>query len=416
LNEEPTTWSTGRVTALAMDLAGAAGGPELCSLLLQGQAVPVSRLDPDAIRRYGYAFPPVEGRVTLGNFNLVPEPTTSSNGDQPAGLELQLRELAHFAAVDEPGAASVLGTAGQAIIPEGGDAMVYGDGGVGKTTLCVDLACHLAAGDDWLGLEIPHPVRVLLIENEGPRPLFRQKLRRKLAGWEEAGGSAIGDRLLVLEQPWGELDLARPDWRAAAATAIADHRIDVAIIGPVTSIGMAAPGTIPEARAFLHLVDQLRELAGRPVAIILVHHENKGGKVSGAWEGVGDTLLHVQQQGHGRVRLFFQKARWASEQHATTLQLTWAAGDAFEIDEQAEVNRAEAAWNEIEKFVREHGPTAWGAVAESIPIEDGYLAKRRDLMLEDGIIVNAGAANHYALWHRDDPARPLSTSDEEGTE
>ena len=40
------------------------------------------------------------------------------------------------------------------LIPEGGDVMVYGDGGAGKTTLCLDLACHLAAGDDWLGIPV----------------------------------------------------------------------------------------------------------------------------------------------------------------------------------------------------------------------------------------------------------------------
>jgi RecA-family ATPase len=33
--------------------------------------------------------------------------------------------------------------------------MVDGDGGVGKTTLTIDLSCHLAAGDDWLGLAVP---------------------------------------------------------------------------------------------------------------------------------------------------------------------------------------------------------------------------------------------------------------------
>ena len=46
--------------------------------------------------------------------------------------------------------------------------MVYGDGGAGKTTLCLDLACHLAGGDEWLGIDVAAPLSVLLIENEGP--------------------------------------------------------------------------------------------------------------------------------------------------------------------------------------------------------------------------------------------------------
>ena len=50
------------------------------------------------------------------------------------------------------------GTPGRSLIPEGGDVMIYGDGGASKTTLGIDLACHLAAGDDWLGIAVPRPV------------------------------------------------------------------------------------------------------------------------------------------------------------------------------------------------------------------------------------------------------------------
>ena len=79
---------------------------------------------------------------------------------------------------------------------------------------------------------------------------------------------------------------------------------------------MDAAGTLQEVRDFMALVEELRRATERRLTVVLVHHENKGGQVSGAWEGAGDTLCHVQGQGHGRTRLFFQKARWASEQHA----------------------------------------------------------------------------------------------------
>jgi hypothetical protein len=73
------------------------------------------------------------------------------------------------------------------------------------------------------------------------------------------------------------------------------------------------------------LVNNVRELAGRTVAFILIHHENNGGTVSGAWEGVGDTLLHLQAQVHGQTRVFIQKSRWASVYQKTTLELAWPA-------------------------------------------------------------------------------------------
>jgi hypothetical protein len=101
--------------------------------------------------------------------------------------------------------------------------------------------------------------------------------------------------------------------------------IDVVVIGPVTASGMFEAGTIRHVREFSTLVNNVRELAGRTVAFILIHHENNGGTVSGAWEGVGDTLLHLQAQVHGQTRVFIQKSRWASVYQKTTLELAWPA-------------------------------------------------------------------------------------------
>ncbi len=198
-------------------------------------------------------------------------------------------------------------------------------GGAGKTTLAIDLACHLAAGDPWLVFPVRRPARALLVENEGPRPLYRRKLRRKLAGWT---GSPLEGRVYAMEAPWARLSFADPDALQRLAATVRELEIDVVIVGPVTRSGMNEAGTLQEVRDFMHLVGKARELAGRPVTVVLIHHENKGGKVSGAWEGAGDTLFHVRAQGHGQTRLYVQKARWASAHHATTLHLTWTDGRA----------------------------------------------------------------------------------------
>jgi hypothetical protein len=91
---------------------------------------------------------------------------------------LHIATVEEFAAVEEPGATALLGTDDDTLIGEGTDTMVYGDGGAGKTTLTLDLGFHFAAGaPSWLGIRIARPVRVLMIENEGPRPLLRAKAR-----------------------------------------------------------------------------------------------------------------------------------------------------------------------------------------------------------------------------------------------
>ena len=316
--------------------------------------------------------------------------------------DLRIVTLDEFVAVEEQGADAVLGTRDNALISDGGDAMVYGDGGVGKTTLVVDLGCHLAAGDDWLGIKVGRAVRVLVIENEGPRPLFRRKLGRKRDAWS---GSPLGDRVLVFEEPWGGFSFADPLWRQRLGDVIREHEIDVVIVGPLTATGMNLPGTLQECRDFIGLVDEVRDLAERRFVNVVVHHENSGGKVSGAWEGVGDTLLHVTQQGRGKLRLYVQKARWSSEHHGTTIRLAWSEGEGFERVED-EAPRPERTWDDLAAFVHKRGGSTWNEVTKAVSGERTYLMQRRDAMLAEGVLINAGRPGHFSLWHRADPARP----------
>jgi hypothetical protein len=325
-----------------------------------------------------------------------------------AWTDIEITPAAAFGDVDEPGAESLLGTVDQNLIPVGGEAMLYGDGGTGKTTLAIDLAVHLAAGADWLGIPVQRPARVLLIENEGPRPLFRRKLRRKLSGWD---GPELDGRLLVWAQPWAGFTFAEQELRAQLARAIYEHELDLVVAGPVTQLGMDDAGTLQEVRNFAALVAEVRGRALRPVGFLLVHHENKGGRVSGAWEGVGDTMLHVQGSGHGKTRVFVQKARWGSNYHARTFHLTWAGDEAFGVDESATIARPERTWADIEKFVLEHPGCNWNDVKAGVTGTDSYLGDRRDSMLAADVLVDVGKGSRYALWHRDDPARPQELDD-----
>src|SRR5206468_3526077 len=102
------------------------------------------------------------------------------------GVSGEYVTLEEFVAVDEPGAEPLAtGSDGGSIIPAGGLVVAYGNGGAGKTTALIDAAMHFCAGSSWLGLVTPaRPLRVVWIENEGPRPEFRKKLGVKLAAWE----------------------------------------------------------------------------------------------------------------------------------------------------------------------------------------------------------------------------------------
>lgn len=242
-----------------------------------------------------------------------------------SGLAVSIVTAQEFAAVKEPGADPLLGESGEAVIPEGGDVMLYGDGGASKTTLSIDLAFHLAAGDPWLEIPVPRPVRVLLIEAEGPMPLFRQKIDAKLEHWR---GTDLGDRLLVWERPWADFSFSDAEGVAAQ---IAELEVDVLIVGPLTRVGMDELGTLQQVRDFVRHVARFRAQTGRRLTVVLVHHENKGGSVSGAWEGAGDTLLHARVRTSGKTTLTFQKARWSSRWHKRGVELGWIDGEGFEV-------------------------------------------------------------------------------------
>jgi AAA domain len=356
-----------------------------CQVLVAGEPVARSRLHANRLLAIGE---PIRGEpLTLDDrlaLRVEGVRLNEENGEQ-SDPDLRIVTLDEFAGVDEPGAEPILGTEEDTLISKSATVMVYGGGGAGKTTLCVDLAFHFAAGDDWIGIAVLRCLRVLVVENEGPRPLFRKKLRRKRDSWT---GSGIGDRLRVFEDPWRRFTFGETSWRQRLAAAIGEQAIDVVIVGPITSSGMEAAGTLQEVRDFAALVDDVRDRSGRPVVFILVHHENRAGQVSGAWEPVGETLLHVQPQGHGKLRLHVQKARGSSEHHGTTLHLLWADGERFTVEENVELDD-EAIGQLILAAIRENPGTGWTRVEqETRGIRSERRRAVRDDLLRAGTIVN----------------------------
>jgi hypothetical protein len=183
-------------------------------------------------------------------------------------------------------------------------------GGKGKTTLTVDLALHLASGIDWLGFTVARPLRVLFIENEGPREPFRVKLALKRMLWPHD----LPGALYVQTLDWGALTLADSKHAERLRAFIAEHRIDLVIGDPLDSLGIEGVGSPEDTRNFMRLMSQ----AGlfRDVAFTLLHHPRKEptqdelDEAAGAWGGKPDTVLRLDKKDGNRARLSFPKIRW----------------------------------------------------------------------------------------------------------
>ena len=317
--------------------------------------------------------------------------------DRPAaktavvGYELRIVSAADFAVVEEPSAEPLLGEADEVVVAADSLTVFYGDGGAGKTTLAIDFVTHLASGTDWLGFSVPRPVRVLLIENEGPRGLFRRKLRRKIAGWS---GTPWADNVFVLEEPWARASFADEDLRSALASELDRLEIDLVVAGPVKRLGMEGGGTPDEVSRFHDLIVRLRSSMTRPLAVLLVHHENKAGGVSGAWAGEPDTLVHVRAESSDRTVVKIEKARWASSAHGSKLTLTWADAEGFALFDAAE--RAKLTDSTYEQrildYLAEHPWTETDDLTQHVEGRARELRRARQRLQEAGRVTSAPSA------------------------
>ncbi len=207
--------------------------------------------------------------------------------------------------------AALVGDDDEVLLPAGGLLMLVARGGKGKTTLTIDFAFHLVSGVDWLGFKVARPLRVLLVENEGPREPFRAKLATKTKVWPHE----LAGELFVHTLDWGGFTLADGDARAQLRSYIESNEIDVVVGDPLDSLGVAGVGSPEDVRAFMALMHEVG--LHKDVAFVLLHHPHKGesadplDEASGAWGGKPDTQLNLDKKTNNRARLSFPKVRWS---------------------------------------------------------------------------------------------------------
>lgn len=221
----------------------------------------------------------------------------------------------------------LLGTDDIPILAVGSLNLFAGRPGSGKTTTLLDMCCHLAAGVPWPPTDgtdkapapwpCPKPLRIALIENEGPQESFKRKLKDKLERFPHSIVDS-GGKLVVHSLNWGAFSFADRGFMAQVADELDSHEIDLVVGDPLASLGLEGVGSPAETLAFVQLLRPLGLGAHR--AFLFLHHfrervekhEDELSKLSGAWGGHLDTLLSLAAtHSEDQLRLAYPKVRWA---------------------------------------------------------------------------------------------------------
>lgn len=270
---------------------------------------------------------------------------------------------------------ALLGEEDAPILVGGGFHMLAGKPGVGKTTLVIDAAMHLVSGLNWLDFNVPRPLNVLMIENEGPREMFRRKLERKRNAWRHT----IRGQLMIWVWRWGKFDFAHEEHRDMLRAQIEKHAIDMVIADSLGGIGAPGPGSPEEVVAF---TDLLRDVGfGYDTAYWVLHHLRKEptsdeiDEVAGAWGKETDATLLLKLTHDERFRLSFPKLRWAERREAVILAPDETREGFVLVGTERDKRHLES---EILKYLAAHDKEWFTAGEIAAPADKGGIGARRD--------------------------------------
>lgn len=228
----------------------------------------------------------------------------------------------------------LVGTEDDALLMPGSLAILAGVGGAGKTTLALHAMAHWAAGVPWFGIPTTRPLKLVVIENEGPHDPFVKKVRDFAKRWKKCpccdlehgdGGDYI-DNCLFLDAPWGHFSFDEPALAEELRGTVKEFGGDLVIANPLGRLGMKGAGTPEDTRAFLQLL--FNAGLNEDYGALLLHHFTKAvhksdvDKLSGDWGPHPDTILLLESEGDRRSKLVFGKIRWGDQGRAPLI-LDW---------------------------------------------------------------------------------------------
>jgi hypothetical protein len=188
-------------------------------------------------------------------------------------------------------------------IDQGAFSVAFGESNVGKTFFGLDLAMHVAAGEDWHGARIPSGANragsVLYVAGEGGRGVNNRIEALRLARPELVAAAAREGGFALLPTA---LDLCGEGDAGAIIEAL-EHMQSVPALIIIDTLARAMGGgdenSGQDMGALIRNVDLIRERTGAHV--MLIHHSGKdtsrGARVHSSLRAAADTEIELTRSG-----------------------------------------------------------------------------------------------------------------------
>lgn len=297
-------------------------------------------------------------------------------------------------------APALIGSSSETLITAGGFLLMAGQGGASKTTLTLDAVAHMASGQEWLGWPVERPVRCVIIENEGPRAKFAEKLEAKLDSWD---GPSFEDNVWVLSEPWTRFGLDDENMRRQLRDFCHSEKIDLVCADPLDSLGVQGVGSPDETRQFMAWMKECGLF--NDLAFWLLHHFNKAPhrdviqQLSGAWGGHPDAVLGVKKEGKRRTKVIWAKLRWATEPAEPELLLEWETETrGYKAIERSEALDDAELHERIEEFLSGVHEATGREVKQGVKGNNQRIVQLLKEGLEEGRYINRSGSARRPAW------------------
>ena len=209
--------------------------------------------------------------------------------------------LSHLMKMKFPQARGIIGGG---VLNAGGNLILAGEGGIGKSLMTLELSLRLIKGEPFIGLPVARVGGVLFLQSENPPSEIKERTNRMLKGLKYSKAP----KEIYFSRPGLQYNLGKKGDTDKIISEVQRTKAEVLIIDPFIDFHTEDENENTPMRRILKRLNRIKHKAH--VAVILVHHFSKAADRKGQYRLRGastifdwaDTVIELSGKGHGNER------------------------------------------------------------------------------------------------------------------